>query len=128
MAEIYSPPRVTSLADQFGLNPDFALDLTVMDPYDGKPWNFDDEDKRLRALQMVVREKPQLLIGSPMCKAFSILQGLNKERMGPVRYEEMLRQARIHFEFCASLYQIQADQGRYFLHEHPASASSWKEP
>ena len=30
--------------------------------------------------------------------------------------------------FAIKLYRIQADAGRYFLHEHPASASSWKLP
>ena len=128
VAEIYSPPRVTSLADQFGLIPGFALDLTVIDPTDGQPWDFDDEEKRLRALQKVKTDKPQLLIGSPMCKAYSILQGLNKERMGEVKYNAMLDKARIHLECCVMLYRLQLDQGRYFLHEHPASAGSWKEP
>ena len=26
------------------------------------------------------------------------------------------------------IYKYQVDQGRYFLHEHPAAARSWKEP
>ena len=30
------------------------------------------------------------------------------------------------FEFCASLYQEQFKNSRYFLHEHPAHASSWQ--
>ena len=29
-------------------------------------------------------------------------------------------------EFCVKLYKIQAEQGRYFLHEHPAGATSLK--
>ena len=33
-----------------------------------------DQILNLKALQQVITEKPQLLIGSPMCKAFSILQ------------------------------------------------------
>ena len=30
--------------------------------------------------------------------------------------------------FCAELYKMQIDANRYYLHEHPTSASSWKEP
>ena len=35
--------------------------------------------------------------------------------------------AQFNIELCVMLYKLQHDQGRYFLHEHPASASSWKE-
>ena len=30
----------------------------------------------------------------------------------------------MHLLFCARLYREQLDSGRYFLHEHPKSASS----
>ena len=30
-----------------------------------------------------------------------------------------------HIKFCVKLYRIQQSNGRYFLHEHPRSASSW---
>ena len=28
--------------------------------------------------------------------------------------------------FCCELYKLQAEAGRYFLHEHPAQATSWQ--
>ena len=34
----------------------------------------------------------------------------------------------MHLEFCSKLYQMQIREGRYFLHEHPMTAESWKEP
>ena len=37
-------------------------------------------------------------------------------------------EAKIHLSFCAELYQMQIDGGRYYLHEHPTSASSWQQP
>ena len=61
-----------------------------------------------------------------MCSAFSQIQTLNKGRMGQDKYEDMIRKATVHLEFCAKLYKIQMDRGRYFLHEHPASAKSWE--
>ena len=36
------------------------------------------------------------------------------------------RKATVHLAFCCSLYGEQLSQGRYFLHDHPTSASSWK--
>ena len=87
VAEIYSPPRVTAKASQFGLTPGFALDLTVNDPVDDKPWDFTDPAKRERARKLRRDTKPMLLIGSPMCKAFSTLQQLNYPKMDPVEVQ-----------------------------------------
>ena len=53
---------------------------------------------------------------------------MNRNNMKPGQFEKMIEEGRNHLKFCAALYQIQMDQGRYFLHEHPWSASSWKEP
>ena len=33
----------------------------------------------------------------------------------------------MHLEFCIELYREQLLHGRYFLHEHPAYATSWQE-
>ena len=33
----------------------------------------------------------------------------------------------VHIECMCELYKAQAEAGRYFLHEHPASAASWRE-
>lgn len=34
----------------------------------------------------------------------------------------------VHIRFCMELYQKQHDGGRYFIHEHPTSATSWAVP
>ena len=33
-----------------------------------------------------------------------------------------------HVEFCAKLYRLQVSEGRYFIHEHPDRATSWRLP
>eukprot|EP00972_Heterocapsa_arctica_P015186 2236928-Heterocapsa_arctica.AAC.1 len=50
VGEVYSPPRVTARSTQFGVKPCFALDLTEVDPDDGKPWDFslEEEDEGAR--------------------------------------------------------------------------------
>ena len=77
-----------------------------------------------------MREKPWLLIGSPPCTAFSVLQNLNvhlhkDDTAWMAAFEERKRKAIEHVKFCMHLYRIQSQVGRYFLHEHPQGATSW---
>ena len=89
VSEINSPPRVCAIASKYGTRAGFSLDLTVLND-EGIPWDFDRPGMRLKAKRLVMETKPKLLIGSPMCRAFSILQGLNRKRMGEQKYQAML--------------------------------------
>ncbi len=62
-----------------------------------------------------------------MCTRYCTWQALNDARRDPevVRREHV--RAMVHLEFMCELYREQADAGRYFLHEHPATATSWTE-
>ena len=82
---------------------------------------------RNKAVRKVIEDQPLVLIGSPPCTDWSALMNLNWDRMDPEKVAERKRIARIHLEFCAKLYKLQHAAGRYFLHEHPDSASSWHE-
>ena len=83
---------------------------------------------RKKAQQKVIRDEPLLRIVSPMCTNCSSIMNLNWGKMIGREKEERMRAARVHLNFCVKMYQIQHDAGRYFLHEHPTSATSWKEP
>eukprot|EP00969_Alexandrium_andersonii_P189505 8372146-Alexandrium_andersonii.AAC.1 len=48
--------------------------------------------------------------------------------MDPAEVKDRLRRARAHLDFVVKLYQSQLERGAHFLREHPAPASSWKEP
>ena len=63
-----------------------------------------------------------------MCTAFSTLQFLNRGKRDDQVVAQEYRKAVQHFKFCVSLYKLQVHAGRYFLHEHPARATSWAEP
>ena len=129
MSEIYSPPRVTAaskLLPELRVIPGFALALTVADT-DGKLWDFDEKVMRDRARAKLKEEKPMLLIGSPMCTAFSTWQRINNLIRDPVTVAAEKKRAIQHLEFCIELYREQIRGGRYFVHEHPAYASSWQE-
>ena len=73
ISELYSPPRVTAeiarSKNEF-LTPGFAFDITVNDPDDGQPWDFNVRAKREKAREILRRQRPYLFIGSPMCTAF----------------------------------------------------------
>ena len=71
VTEVYSPPRVTTWASRMKLTPGLAFDLTGLDPEDGRPWDFNDPNKAAKARRWIEDNKPLLLIGSPMCAAFS---------------------------------------------------------
>ena len=117
VCEIYSPPRITLQARKYGLRPGEAMDL--MTGYD-----FDKEEDRIRAWNIIEKDKPMLLVGSPECRMFSTLQNLNRWTNKKLKEYES---AKRHLEFTCKLYDHQISQGRWFLHEHPVGASSWKE-
>ena len=129
VSEIYSPPRVTEELRKMRskhLMPGFALDLTVIDPDDGRPWDFSGQDKRDKARKLLRSQKPYFLIGSPMCRAFSTWQALNTARSSnPREIKKAYDEAVEHLDFVVSLYVEQLQGGRYFLHEHPQYATSW---
>ena len=54
-------------------------------------------------------------------------QDINHKRI-PARIEERRKEAVMHLHFVVSLYKLQTDAGRHFLHEHPAGASNWRDP
>ena len=58
------------LLPELRIVPGFSLDLTVAD-HDGRRLDFDDKEMRDRARKKVIEERPMLLVGSPMCTAFS---------------------------------------------------------
>ena len=84
MSEIYPPPRVTAAAKllpELRVIPGFALYLTTADD---SCWDFDSKVMRDRAMAKVKSERRQLLIGSPMCTAFSNWQRINNQIRDPV--------------------------------------------
>ena len=130
VSEVYSPPRVTAELKRQRhkhLVAGLALDVTMVDPDDGMPWDFNLPSKRAKARRKIEVQKPFQLIGSPMCTAFSAWQHLNEAKSKDVEAVRRAKlQAIVHIDFVAELYQAQIDGGRYFLHEHPWNATSWQ--
>lgn len=119
-------PGAKQFAARMGLIPGLSFDLTTVDPGDGQPWVFNNPAKAVKAEQMVRDKRFLLLIRSPMCTMLSVLQKMNWAKIGEKAMTEMLDYETRHLEWCAKLYNIQRDNGLYFLHEHPVGASSWQ--
>ena len=69
--EVFSRPRVNGMAERLKMIPGASLDLTGLDPDDNQPWDFSNPKKRAKAIDLVASKESLLVIGSPMCKAFS---------------------------------------------------------
>ena len=70
ITEVYSPDRVAKVAQKCGLRVGSSFDLT-------NGWDLNLEDHRKKAWTKTKEESPYVLIGSPPCTYFSMLQELN---------------------------------------------------
>ena len=78
-------------------------------------------------MQLVLNEKPMLLVLGPMCTAFSRWQSINAHKRSKELVEQELKKAMVHLSFACELMQVQLRAQRYFLYEHPLAASSWSQ-
>ena len=128
VAEVFSPPRFVARAGILGLSPGFSVDLSTKKPILGKEneyWDLNRAEDRKDLNYLIEKEQPFLLTGSPRCDPFSVLQNISKHRERGPDHELRRRQGEEHLDYSVELYKKQMDDGRYFLHEHPAGADSW---
>ena len=96
------------------------MDVAAECPITKRKWNLLDAADRQKALAMIRQHRPRLVMLSPPCTPFSILQGLNG---GPD--PEALRQAEILFQFAVDVACLQVQLGGLYWLEHPATSSAW---
>ena len=48
-------------------------------------------------------------------------------KMDKAKVAEIIREGRVHLRFMIKIYKKQMAKGRYFVHEHPATAVPWDE-
>ena len=73
----------------------------------------------------IAKEDPMILIGAPPCTVFSPMQNINqKHQQGPT-WEQKYQEGCDMLQFASQCYWDQIERGMFFLHEHPATASSW---
>ena len=122
--EVYS---LTEAAARLKLKPGFAVDLCETKS-DGTNWDLNNpEDVRL-VHQLVDEEEPKLLTGSPPCHMFSVLQNISWHKISPGIRNKRMNEALHYLHTSCELYKKQYEAGRWFLHEAPWGAASWKDP
>ena len=122
VTEIYSPLRIAAACLEAGLVGGSSFDLRT-------GWDLSNPHHQKMVLQTIMKESPKLLIGSPPCTLFSNLQNLNlavQSEQWKHEFYERRRKAEAHLVFCCKLYKLQRSLGRYYLHEHPTTATSWE--
>ena len=99
-----------------------AMDLRTNKP-NGEPWDFTKLADRKLARQELQEKKPDWLVGSPPCTAFSQLMNLNYSKMAPAQIQRYLQEGRLHLHFVISLYQASwPEEGTSYMSTHRALA------
>ncbi|CAK9071951.1 Retrovirus-related Pol polyprotein from transposon RE1 (Retro element 1) (AtRE1) [Includes: Protease RE1 [Durusdinium trenchii] len=119
-SEMTNSRRIAAQAGKDGLRQGSSFDLIT-------GWDLSNEADRKKMWRALKEEDPILLILCPPCTAFSARQSLNFPRMDKGKVAVMIQTGMEHLELAMALAKWQHRRGRYFLFEHPASASSWKE-
>ena len=125
VTEVYSPSRVVDMAVRMGLVGGRSMDLNT-------GWDFSLRSDWRKAIEIIIKEDPWMIVGSPPCTMLSLLQNLNIHQYGhkeewKLEFEKKKkRAAEEHVKFCTQLYRLQMSRGRYFVHEHPDGATSWE--
>lgn len=77
-------------------------------------------------METIPAQTPSILSVSPMGRAFSTLQGLNRARMGKTKHRAILDLAFVHRNVSVEVCEMQHEGDRCFIHAHPLAASSWQ--
>ena len=73
----------------------------------------------------IEKEDPLILLGAPPCTVFSPMQNINQKHHIGDAWEKKKQDGMDLLLFATQCYWDQIERGMFFLHEHPATASSW---
>eukprot|EP00435_Cladocopium_sp_Y103_P030061 s1739_g7.t1 len=119
VAELFSPPRFTKLAEQRGLHGksyDIKQGIDLEDPQIQK-----QVDAELDEL------KPDLLVACPPCTHRGGWDHINRLRRSPLETARLIRKSRKHVAFCVQQIRKQVKRGGDFMFEHPWPSEVWND-
>ena len=119
VSEVFSPPRVSQLAEQRGQLDGGAFDLVT-------GYDLSTQADRRRCWRKLKEADPDIIIVSPPCSAFSILQSLNHRHHG-IKAELRLAEGRGHLQFAMEVFRWQTLRKKLAIFEHPATSRAWQE-
>ena len=112
IAELFSPPRMTERAKEFGLKGGWSIDDRVKDPITKRTYDLRNRKDQNEIRRMIRRDKPLVLTVSPPCTLFSIAN------QGPIDSKELAGAVEL-MKFAVEVCDIQKREGRYFVFEQP---------
>ena len=125
VAELFNPNRFGPDAQKIKLVPGTAFDLQL-------GINLLDKNVRNEVETYFDRVRPGLVIISPPCTMYSLLQNLNKrnqqEPEGLRRYLKATQEARTLLRFGVMVAKKVLDYGGIFVFEHPVTSKAWALP
>lgn len=118
--ELYSPFRVAASIHRLGMRSAASLDvLTGCDLLSA--------EGRMEALALLTQKRPLFLMCSPPCTMYSELTRMwNAKKMTYEQRALRQREADSMLKFAMEMCRLQGQAGRFWCHEHPHKASSWK--
>ena len=126
VSELFSPPRLNTLAGEFRVIPGWSADISCRDAFTKRSWDFLKEGDKRAMRALVLKYKPSFLMLCPPCSMFSNLQNMNKSR-GTPGWEAEFAEAVDLLRFTCAMAKMQVKARRYFAFEHPLTAASWNE-
>jgi len=126
VCEVFSPPRICARARERNMRGGWSLDWVTKCPTTGMSWDLSLEKMQKKAMALLKKDKPGLIVCSPPCTLFSVLQNLTGDPKcrNPEAYDKAVKLVEFAVEMCKE----QNRAGRLFAFEHPLSATSWKLP
>jgi len=121
VAELYNPNRFKDRLDRYGLCPGQAFDLKL-------GHDLTSAGMRQEVRRYVQQMKPGLVVISPPCTLFSLLQNLTKRSPDPETNPGFLRkliEAKVLLRFGIEIAFEVLKYGGSFLFEHPLTSRAW---
>ena len=94
LGEIYSPPRIALHLQKKGYQVGSSFDLQT-------GWDLSQDNHRRQMWRILREERPEVLVVSPPCTAFSRLQAINWGRMMPGHQVRLLQTGREHLQLAS---------------------------
>ena len=117
--EFYSPPRVCIPLRREGFRAFYSFDLDT-------GYDFTDFGGRARAWKLLIRYRPFFTMLSAPCTMFSTMMNANFGKMSPEIKAKRFSEAECHLAYSMNVATHQIREERFFAHEHPHRATSWK--
>ena len=115
--ELFNPGKFTARAQD--LSPGIVIDMNV------------DSEKAMRVDTYRVQARhdidPLIVLAVPPCTVFHRCRIVTKSIMEPQNGKRNMRMVSHSYDFQDVCWD-QISRGKFFLHEHPATASSWDLP